>query len=125
MKFDDGASFYDSSLLPHSRDDIVFALLLGLKFVPDKREAIREALAALARYQEDVGPRPISPALLKPENLMSMLKDAASGKRKADEAEQMISTASESRKNDKIAALEKKFEKDRADYWSMADRVKT
>lgn len=128
MKEDDGVSFYDSSRLPHPRDQIVFALLLGLKFLPDMRSEILGALAALARYQDGVGPAPISPEVvlpevLSPEDLMGMLKQTASGQRDASEAERIIAGASDSAEAEKITALKQSYEARRARYFSMADRV--
>ena len=128
MREDDGSSFYDSSLLPHPREDIVFALLLGLKFLPDMKSEIRGALAALARYQDGVGPEPIAPSDLppkglSPEDLVGMLKDTLSGRRDASEAEQLLASASESSKNGKLMALEQSCAEKRAQFFAMADRV--
>lgn len=123
MEEDDGVSFYDSTRLPHARDEIVFALLLGLKFLPDMRGEILSALAALARYQDGVGSEPISPEILSPEDLMGMLKQTASGRRDASETERIIANASESSNVEKITALKQSYEQRRARYFSMADRV--
>ena len=126
LKEDDGVSFYDSKRLPHPRDEIVFALLLGLKFLPDTRNDVQAALTALARYQDGVGPEPLSPPALSAEDLVGMLKATASGRRSANETERLIDRAAETVDDaeiERLSEFRQSYEEKRSLFLSMAERV--
>lgn len=65
----DGMSFYDTTLLPHPKDNIAKALLLAIKLTSDEnhRENLKVMLALLSRFQDDVGENPVRPAPVLPE----------------------------------------------------------
>jgi hypothetical protein len=98
-------TYYDVSMLPHSKDTILKSLLYALKVTDDAqlREHIKTGLVFLSQFQEGVGPSPISPV---PIDVTDLARQVDAGELDVDAAAEKVAEAAKGVDEEKIKQLE-------------------
>ncbi|MCH7778030.1 MAG: hypothetical protein IH878_16090 [Gemmatimonadetes bacterium] len=119
----DPITYYDVSMLPHAKEDILKALLISIKFSSDPtlREHFKVALVFLAQFQEGVGPNPISPL---PVDLAALMEAKDAGKISIQEVILKVAEASSTVDQSKLSALKEKVTQESFGFLEMARAVR-
>ena len=117
-----GVRFYDASLLPHPKEEIVRSLLHVYKIAPNKRtkDAAGASLVMLSGIQPDIGPVSLGDL---PENFEAMSITMSKGKVSVLESAQAVAAADTPEARARLEVLRKRQDEESRLYRDMLARA--